>query len=222
MILVGSWSLVGCPVYYSVLMTVLGYSEIDMGSVVIAITLKDVSEPLTYHQVHMADAAVEAAEYLWGVQIDVDDDSATGDPEGFDITYAVKLGTGGDATVTAPLSAQMVDLLAEMTVTPPVSDSVEPDIPRLVGLAGNTLYIGSDSRSWEILNPETQQDIPVSPTFRARFFARYNNPPDPATEIVDTVELIGNGTQLDSAADVSYTFIDIVEVRIDNAPVVAP
>jgi len=133
MILVGSWSLVGCPVYYSVLMTVLGYSEIDMGSVVIAITLKDVSEP-----------------------------------------------------------------------------------------AGNTLYIGSDSRSWEILNPETQQDIPVSPTFRARFFARYNNPPDPATEIVDTVELIGNGTQLDSAADVSYTFIDIVEVRIDNAPVVAP
>ena len=97
-----------------------------------------------------------------------------------------------------------------------MSDSVEPDAPRLVGLAGNTLYIGSDVGPWRILNPETQENLPVSPTFRARFFARYNNPPDPATEIVDTAELIGPGTQSDPAEDVSYSFIEIVEVRVDN------
>ncbi len=222
LVVAASAVLLGCPVYYELLMTFFGYSEIDMGDVVITMTMRDVSEPLTYYQDHMADAALGAAEYSWGVQIDTDNDVTTGDPEGFDITFAVKFETGGNTTVTAPLSAPMVGILPDMTVTPPVDHEEEPDTPRLVGLASNTLYIGASTDEyflWREWDAETQEYILVSPTFRAQFFARYNDPPDPATEIVDTVELIGNGTQSDLAEDVSYSFIDIVEVRIDNLPV---
>ncbi len=215
-------ALVGCPLYYGLLMTFFGFPEIDMGDVVITMTMRDVSEPLTYYQDHMADAALGAAEYSWGVQIDTDNDVTTGDAEGFDITFAVKFETGGNTTVTAPLPAPMIDILPDMTVTPPVDHEEEPDTPRLVGLAGNTLYIGASTSEyllWREWDAEAQEYILVSPTFRAQFFARYNDPPDPATEIVDTVELIGNGTQSDPAEDVSYSFIDIVAVRIDNLPV---
>ena len=119
LVAVVSATLLGCSGYYALLMTVFGWDEIGMGEVVIAMTMRDVSEPLEYHQDHMADAALGAAEYSWGVQIDVDDNPDIGDPEGFDLTFTVKLETGGDATVTDPLLAPMIDLLPEMTVTPP-------------------------------------------------------------------------------------------------------
>ena len=119
LVAVVSATLLGCSGYYALLMGVFGWDEIGMGEVVIAMTMRDVSEPLEYHQDHMADAALGAAEYSWGVQIDVDDNPDIGDPEGFDLTFTVKLETGGDATVTDPLLAPMIDLLPEMTVTPP-------------------------------------------------------------------------------------------------------
>lgn len=216
LIAVAGITLVGCPAYYAMLMAVFGWNDISMGEVVVAMTLRNVSEPLTYYQDHMADAAVGTAEYSWGVQIDLDDDVATGDAEGFDVVLTVALETGGDSTVAGPLSGLMVDLLPDMTVTPPRwNGSTEI---RRAGLSGNTLYIESTGESiWYIYDPVAGTTAALVPTFRARFFARYNDPPDPGTEVVDTVELIGNGTQSDPAEDVSYAFIDIVEVRIENA-----
>jgi len=226
LVVAASAVLLGCPVYYGLLELFFFSYGVEMGDVVITLTMRDVSEPLTYYQAHMAGAAPGTAEYSWGVEIDTDDDPTTGDAEGFDVTLIVKLETGGDATVTAPLSATMAELLPETTVTPEVIQYADKPRPRRAGLAVNTLYIGAstDERTsfWWIstdgMDGYADPWIPLSPTFRARFFARYNDAPDPATEIVDTVELIGNGTQSDPPEDVAYSFIDIVEVRIENAP----
>ena len=214
LIVVASAVLVGCPGYYALLMTFLGFDGIEMGNVVIAITMRDTGEPLTYYQDHMSGAALGAAEYSWGVQIDVDDDPTTGDSEGFDVAFTVKLESGGETTVEGPLTGLMIDVLPEMIAKPSESHTDTPDTPRLFGLAENTLYIGNNTSSWT--RDETSSDRSLSPTFRARFSARFNDPPDPATEIVDTVELIGNGTQADPAEDVPHSVIDIIEVRIHN------
>jgi len=223
LVAVAGLALVGCPGYYYLLVMLSGSYETNMGGLVISMTLNDVSTPLTYYQDHMADAAVGTAEYSWGVRIDYDADMTTGDPEGFDTILTVQLETGGDTTVTEPLTALMVDLLPEMSATLAYyqDGSVEPEVWEEnvpTGLAGNTLYIGASPGGslglWWETDPDTGELVP--PTFRARFFARYNDPSDPATEIVDTVDLFGPGTQSDPAEDVSYSFIDIVEVRVDN------
>ncbi|MCK4515024.1 MAG: hypothetical protein KAU31_07185, partial [Spirochaetaceae bacterium] len=171
LVVAASAVLLGCPVYYGLLELFFFSYGVEMGDVVITLTMRDVSEPLTYYQAHMAGAAPGTAEYSWGVEIDIDDDPTTGDAEGFDVTLVVKLETGGDATVTAPLSATMAELLPEMTVTPEVIQYADKPRPRRAGLAGNALYIGAstdEKTSLWWMGGEVDPWIPLSSTFRAR------------------------------------------------------
>jgi hypothetical protein len=215
-------TLVGCPAYFVVLSTVFFTHGTWMHDVVISITVRDATTAVTHHQEHMAGAAVGAVEYAWGVDIDVDNDPATGDAEGYDVTLVAELDTGGESG-TDPVDTQLIDLLELTEVNPPyeILESEDPEgILRKVGINERTIYLESESSEhiwwWNVYDPQGEIVKYIDAEYRARFFTRFNNPPDPGTEIGDTVMLVGNGSAEDEANDVEPGCIDIISVRMEH------
>ena len=217
-------TLASCNIYYVLLGSLFYEFDTHMGDVIITMTLRDASEPLTYHQPHMAGAAVGAVEWTWGVRIDVDADASTGDPDGFDVTLVAKLQTGG--ATADPVEASLRDVLAAADVTPPIggypysADELEYEEleSRQVGLSGATIYIGARANEDDVwAYPSDVYDFLSLPqNYRAQFFTLCNNPPDPGTVIGDTAELVGNGTASDPEDAALPGCLDIVEVRMEH------
>jgi hypothetical protein len=174
--------------------------------VVVTLTLKNLPGELTFNQDHVPDNSLE---YRWGVLVDTDNNITTGDGSGFDVEISL-------SHFKPPEGSQYTSNILGGTQknTWILSGSGGTYGNRIEFDKVSIVYNETDD-SWSIVmiaQKSWDELANFDVNYRSFFKTYYYSP----TGIVSdtTPEMQGNNTISDDEGDVSYSFIDIIEGKL--------
>jgi len=165
----------------------------------VTVFLDKLPTTLTINQAHVSDYSLE---YCWEVLIDSDNNLATGDQEGFDVSFAISHYVFPDSI------EQTVDFLSQTQENTWILD------PSGGGTWGHDLSVNLDfnTNSIEMVGSGTWEELQnVSSSNRFKVETYYEAPMGSVADATDD----GYNSISDPKGDVSHDFVDILEAQIN-------